>query len=97
MRELFPLSEKKWGKRFVRKHTQRLVVIFLKSGSGNKGSTEGQNNSVEFFVLSSLTCYFTSTVVNLLLQNMAMCLSSLSGTKDELHKFESNKYHLKLI
>lgn len=73
MRELFPLSEKR-VKNFIGKHTQRLGVIFLKSGSENKGSTEGQNNSVEFLMLSSLTCPFTSTIINLLLQNMAKFL-----------------------
>lgn len=29
MRELFPLSEKKGVKNFIRKHTQRLGVIFF--------------------------------------------------------------------
>lgn len=56
MRELFPLL---FVEGFVRRHTQKLVVIYLKFVCGNKGSTEGQNNSVKFLVLSSLTCSFT--------------------------------------
>lgn len=72
MRELFPLRKR--VKKLIRKHTQKLGVIFSKSGSETKGSTEGQNNSVEFLMLSSLTCPFTSTVISLLLQNMAKCL-----------------------
>lgn len=34
------------------------MIFFLKSGSGNKEGTEGQHNSVEFLVLSSLTMFY---------------------------------------
>lgn len=74
MRERLTLSEKNEGEKLHKKAYKKAQGDFFQSGSENRGSTECQNNSVEFLMLSSLTCPLNSTVINLLLQNVAECL-----------------------